>query len=1121
MNGQCMATCMAVTLGFAVVAFGEMGARSGFVPMIAPGDAFAPVNATMDASADTVDTDVVFEAVRTEDFTVDGDLTKPVWRKARPIPSIARKGQAWPAELKSDIRFLYSTNAIYVAATLWQDMSKVVCKWDQRDMPVWNDDNLELFMLLKTERGQDLYQYAVNPLGTIADLRNENRAYWTRGMKIKANRHPDRWTFELRIPFAGVPMDRPISGEGIALRVCRTVHSLKAMGQVPMLLSGGHCQIKRFAKLLFLPPDGSSRDAIQEEKAFRDAMIAKRIAAREAAFKKRFAEIRGAAAAFGDSKHPLVAEALAGVRQMEKSLEKGFDPAMAAGFEKYASRYAYAVWQGSLWDRASPAELPPDDARTMPKPILVEQAGNEREAVCLCLMGLLCGNRLDVRIVPEGVKAAAGRRFLSPDAIEIYYEPFVKIDNETWTYPLVRAAGNMVPVSPGMVTRVWVMFNSRGVTAGDYQTKLHFKCAYSQDVDDRSLAMRARVWSFDLPETRDWPLKSFFWGSFAYRQNEVDWLELMHDYHVTHGWTQLFRLRYGMYDDNGYYTSPGKGAGKADPEHDFEDEIALHGNQEFLRRAKELGMRFVIGWSTPFSLDWYKTVTKRFLDMGFGYEDFVFHGMLKDEFAKADIPKHAAKRKQIHDWNTNLVFAATYLSTPPPTGATLEDIKENGLDEFFRLWWLINGRCLDKEKGPPMISHLKSKGRSVWTYNCLMFMHNKDMMRYYRLYPWTARMLGLDGFAFWVSTSPKGLDGWDSRDGYDDGIAWRGLDKRNVPTRGLEAVREGLEDVAYMDRLEKELARAGKGRFPEYEKLLADREAVVARADPAEVGKWRLSAGRAIDALVKSGASVTEHVIHRGWGLGWPENSLAAVERCWEAGFIPEVDGRISKDGVCYVFHDSSHKGRPVSEMTWNEIRAIDIGEKKGAKWKGTHPPMLADLFARMAGHPDRRIALDYKSIPNATLHKLAVKYGVERQIYFCTGSYPHILDWLKYVPDAPSVMWFYGGSWKTLDFNDRADCERREAFMKNSLDAVAANGYKGLDLVELIVYAHPTDPTRFCPSAEFIKAEFERIRAAGKKPVILVWSEGDKESTYRNLAPLKPDFFGTDYPEALERYLR
>ena len=165
MNGQCMATCMAVALSFAAVAFGEMGARSGFVPMITPGDAFAPVNAVMDASADTVDTDVVFEAVRTEDFTVDGDLTKPVWRKARPIPSIACYGKAWPEELKSNIRFLYSTNAIYVAATLWQDMSKVVCKWDQRDMPTWGDDNLELFLFIPLEDGKNgLFQFVINPL---------------------------------------------------------------------------------------------------------------------------------------------------------------------------------------------------------------------------------------------------------------------------------------------------------------------------------------------------------------------------------------------------------------------------------------------------------------------------------------------------------------------------------------------------------------------------------------------------------------------------------------------------------------------------------------------------------------------------------------------------------------------------------------------------------------------------------------------------------------------------------------------------------------------------------------------------------------------------------------------
>ena len=68
------------------------------------------------------------------------------------------------------------------------------------------------------------------------------------------------------------------------------------------------------------------------------------------------------------------------------------------------------------------------------------------------------------------------------------------------------------------------------------------------------------------------------------------------------------------------------------------------GNQKFLEKAKELGMRFVFGWSVPQSLDWFKTMTKRLLDMGFTYEDFIYKGLLRDEFVKADISKFAKER---------------------------------------------------------------------------------------------------------------------------------------------------------------------------------------------------------------------------------------------------------------------------------------------------------------------------------------------------------------------------------------------------------------------------------------------------------------------------------------------
>ena len=103
--------------------------------------------------------------------------------------------------------------------------------------------------------------------------------------------------------------------------------------------------------------------------------------------KAKFAEIRGCAASFAESSHPLHKEAWAGVRQMEKALasfEKRFSKELAeekelpekeaaeilaefAGFKAYASKYAYVVWETSPWERGSPNDLPPENALPMPR----------------------------------------------------------------------------------------------------------------------------------------------------------------------------------------------------------------------------------------------------------------------------------------------------------------------------------------------------------------------------------------------------------------------------------------------------------------------------------------------------------------------------------------------------------------------------------------------------------------------------------------------------------------------------------------------------------------------------------------------------------------------------------
>ena len=65
--------------------FASGSVTSGFVPVCRPGEVFAPVpeaNGSAVDAARVIDTPVVFPAAYTEDFTLDGNLEKSVWKKA-------------------------------------------------------------------------------------------------------------------------------------------------------------------------------------------------------------------------------------------------------------------------------------------------------------------------------------------------------------------------------------------------------------------------------------------------------------------------------------------------------------------------------------------------------------------------------------------------------------------------------------------------------------------------------------------------------------------------------------------------------------------------------------------------------------------------------------------------------------------------------------------------------------------------------------------------------------------------------------------------------------------------------------------------------------------------------
>ena len=89
-------------------------------------------------------------------------------------------------------------------------------------------------------------------------------------------------------------------------------------------------------------------------------------------------------------------------------------------------------------------------------------------------------------------------------------------------------------------------------------------------------------------------------------------------------------------------------------------------------------------------------------------------------------------------------------------------------------------------------------------------------------------------------------------------------------------------------------------------------------------------------------------------GVELPESCIAAFEYGWELGGRPEADVNVTSDGVLVSLHDRTldriaqnlpeHlKGRAVSEMTWEELKSVDIGWED---FPDQHVTDLATLFS-------------------------------------------------------------------------------------------------------------------------------------------------------------------------------
>jgi glycerophosphoryl diester phosphodiesterase len=109
-------------------------------------------------------------------------------------------------------------------------------------------------------------------------------------------------------------------------------------------------------------------------------------------------------------------------------------------------------------------------------------------------------------------------------------------------------------------------------------------------------------------------------------------------------------------------------------------------------------------------------------------------------------------------------------------------------------------------------------------------------------------------------------------------------------------------------------------------------------------------------------------IAHRGESFDAPENTLSAFRMATQTGADGiECDIHLTLDGEIVCIHDAdtrrtSNAELKISKTSFPELRKLDFGSWKDAKWQGEKIPLLAELLDIVK--PGMKVFIEIKSDP-------------------------------------------------------------------------------------------------------------------------------------------------------------
>ncbi len=161
-----------------------------------------------------------------------------------------------------------------------------------------------------------------------------------------------------------------------------------------------------------------------------------------------------------------------------------------------------------------------------------------------------------------------------------------------------------------------------------------------------------------------------------------------------------------------------------------------------------------------------------------------------------------------------------------------------------------------------------------------------------------------------------------------------------------------------------------------------------------------------------------EIIGHRGASFEAPENTLASFKRGWNETQTVELDVWPTSDGKLLVIHDENTKrttgvDRCVPDHPLTELRQLDAGSFKGAKWSAEKLPSLQDVLTAIP--PGRKLLIEIKTGPEviAELRREVDTSGTLDQILIHSFDYAACAEAKKVFPQTEVNLL---GEWKLAE---------------------------------------------------------------------------------------------------------